>query len=106
MGVHTGGSMMAGVDDSALAALMAEVDEPALQRKVLSLGRWLPRGPIDTWPSGKPWSWRPLAAVVALVWKQKQGASSHLSRTRREQQRSGTSSGDDPQHQRVMLPAA
>ena len=29
--------MLGGVDDSALAALMAEVDEPALQRKVLEL---------------------------------------------------------------------
>ncbi len=28
---------MASVDDSALASLMAEVDEPALQRKVLRL---------------------------------------------------------------------
>lgn len=37
MGAHAGGSMMAGVDDSALASLMAEVDEPALQRKVLRL---------------------------------------------------------------------
>jgi hypothetical protein len=37
MGDHGSGSMLGGVDDSALAALMAEVDEPALQRKVLRL---------------------------------------------------------------------
>jgi hypothetical protein len=37
MGDHDSGSMLGGVDDSALAALMAEVDEPAPQRKVLRL---------------------------------------------------------------------
>ncbi len=37
MGDAGSGSMMASVDDSALASLMAEVDEPALQRKVLRL---------------------------------------------------------------------
>ena len=37
MGAYAGGSMMAGVDDSAMASLMAEVDEPVLQRKVLRL---------------------------------------------------------------------
>lgn len=37
MGAHSGGCMMAGVDASALESLMAEVDEPALQRKVLRL---------------------------------------------------------------------
>lgn len=37
MGDHSSGSMLASVDDSALASLMAEVDEPALQRKVLRL---------------------------------------------------------------------
>jgi hypothetical protein len=37
MVAYAGGSMMASVDDSALASLMAEVDEPALQRKVLRL---------------------------------------------------------------------
>ena len=37
MGVRSGGSMLAGLDDSALASLMAEVDEPELQRKVLRL---------------------------------------------------------------------
>ena len=31
------GSMLGGLDDSALASLMAEVDEPVLQRKVLRL---------------------------------------------------------------------
>jgi hypothetical protein len=37
MGDHGSGSMLGGVDDSALASLMAEVDEPVLQRKVLRL---------------------------------------------------------------------
>jgi hypothetical protein len=37
MGDPGSGSMLGGVDDSALASLMAEVDEPALQRKVLRL---------------------------------------------------------------------
>jgi len=37
MGDHGSGSMLGAVDDSALASLMAEVDEPALQRKVLRL---------------------------------------------------------------------
>ena len=37
MGAHSGASMVAGLDDSALASLMAEVDEPVLQRKVLRL---------------------------------------------------------------------
>ena len=37
MGDHGSGSMLGVVNDSALAALMAEVDEPALQRKVLRL---------------------------------------------------------------------
>lgn len=34
---YAGGSMMACVDDGTLASLMAEVDDPALQRKVLRL---------------------------------------------------------------------
>jgi hypothetical protein len=37
MGDHGSGSMLGGVDDSALAALLAGVDEPAPQRKVLRL---------------------------------------------------------------------
>jgi hypothetical protein len=37
MGAYAGGSMMACVDDGVMASLMAEVDEPALQRKVLQL---------------------------------------------------------------------
>jgi hypothetical protein len=37
MGGHGSGAMLGAVDDSALGALMAEVDEPALQRKVLRL---------------------------------------------------------------------
>ena len=37
MGAYGSGSMLGGVDNSALASLMAEVDEPALQRKVLRL---------------------------------------------------------------------
>ncbi|TDM07960.1 MAG: hypothetical protein C4K60_00040 [Ideonella sp. MAG2] len=37
MGSYSGGSLMAQVDESALAALMAEVDEPALQTKILTL---------------------------------------------------------------------
>ena len=37
MGDPGSGSMLGSVDDSALASLMAEVDEPALQRKVLRL---------------------------------------------------------------------
>jgi len=37
MGGHGSGSMLGSVEDSALASLMAEVDEPALQRKVLRL---------------------------------------------------------------------
>lgn len=37
MGRHDGGSMLGGVDEDTLASLMAEVDEPALQRKVLGL---------------------------------------------------------------------
>ena len=37
MGDHGSGSMLGSVDDSGLASLMAEVDEPALQRKVLRL---------------------------------------------------------------------
>lgn len=37
MGDTGSGSMLGSVDDGALAALMAEVDEPELQRKVLRL---------------------------------------------------------------------
>jgi len=37
MGDHGRSSMLGAVDDGALASLMAEVDEPALQRKVLRL---------------------------------------------------------------------
>lgn len=37
MGRQDGGSMLGGVDEDTLASLMAEVDEPALQRKVLGL---------------------------------------------------------------------
>jgi hypothetical protein len=37
MGDPGGGSLLGAVDDSAMASLMAEVDEPSLQRKVLSL---------------------------------------------------------------------
>ena len=37
MGRFGGGSMLGAVDDHALASLMREVDEPALQRKVLRL---------------------------------------------------------------------
>ena len=37
MGTRTGGSVVGGVDAQALAALMAEVDEPQLQRTVLRL---------------------------------------------------------------------
>lgn len=37
MGAYNGGSLMAQVDDAALAALMAEVDDPALQATILDL---------------------------------------------------------------------
>ncbi len=37
MGDPGGGSLLGAVDDSAMASLKAEVDEPSLQRKVLSL---------------------------------------------------------------------
>jgi hypothetical protein len=37
MGDPGSGSMLGTVDDSALASLMAEVDDPALQRKVMQL---------------------------------------------------------------------
>jgi len=37
MGEHGSGSMLGAVDETAWASLMAEVDEPALQRKVLRL---------------------------------------------------------------------
>lgn len=37
MEAWAGGSMLASLDDKALASVMAEVDEPALQRKVLRL---------------------------------------------------------------------
>lgn len=37
MGSYSGGSLMAQVDDVALAALMAEVDDPALQATILDL---------------------------------------------------------------------
>lgn len=37
MGEHRSGSMLGGLDDSGLALLMAELDDPALQRKVLRL---------------------------------------------------------------------
>lgn len=37
MGGHDGGLLRAGIDDVALASLMAEIDEPALQRQVLGL---------------------------------------------------------------------
>lgn len=37
LGAHAGGSMMASVDDGVLASLLAEVDEPGLQRRVLRL---------------------------------------------------------------------
>ena len=37
MAAYSGGSMMSGVDDATLASLLAEVDAPALQAKVLRL---------------------------------------------------------------------
>ena len=37
MGDHGSGSMLGAVDDSAMASLMAEVDDAAVQRKVLRL---------------------------------------------------------------------
>jgi hypothetical protein len=37
LGAYASGSVMASVDESALASLMAEVDDPALQGKVLRL---------------------------------------------------------------------
>jgi hypothetical protein len=37
IGAYAGGSMLAGLDDSALMSLLAEVDEPALQHTVLRL---------------------------------------------------------------------
>lgn len=37
MSAHAGGSMLASVDDAVLASLMAEVDDPVLQLKVLDL---------------------------------------------------------------------
>lgn len=37
MGGHGGGLMLDSVDDSALASLMGEIDDPALQRRVLGL---------------------------------------------------------------------
>lgn len=39
MSADTSGSMLAGIDEPTLAALMAEVDDPALQRKVLHLAQ-------------------------------------------------------------------
>ena len=39
MGAYGGGSMMCSVDESTLASLLAEVDEPGLQAKVLHLAR-------------------------------------------------------------------
>ena len=39
MGAYGGGSMMCSVDDATFASLLAEVDEPALQAKVLRLAR-------------------------------------------------------------------
>ena len=36
-GAYAGGSMMCSVDEPMLAALLAEVDDPALQRQVLAL---------------------------------------------------------------------
>jgi hypothetical protein len=37
MGAYSSGSMMCSIDESTLASLMAEVDAPALQQKVLRL---------------------------------------------------------------------
>jgi len=37
MGAHAGGSMMCSVDEATLAALLAEVDDPAVQARVLRL---------------------------------------------------------------------
>jgi hypothetical protein len=37
MGDHAGGAMLGAIDTATLAALMAEVDDPALRRKVLRL---------------------------------------------------------------------
>jgi len=37
MGAHAAGSMLASIDADTLASIMAEVDEPALQRNVLEL---------------------------------------------------------------------
>ena len=37
MGAYTGGSMMCSVDEATLASLLAEVDEPTLQDRVLRL---------------------------------------------------------------------
>ena len=37
MGAYGGGSMMGGVDDATLESLLAEVDDPGLQAKVLKL---------------------------------------------------------------------
>ncbi len=37
MGAYGGGSMMSSVDEATLASLLAELDEPALQSKVLRL---------------------------------------------------------------------
>jgi hypothetical protein len=105
MGDHGSGSMLGGVDDSALAALMAEVDEPAPQRKVLPLAS-LPPALIDTLPTGKPRSWRLLAAIGASAEKQGQATSSLPTRRPRERKRSGARRGDDLQHKRVLLPAA
>jgi len=62
MGDHGSGSMLGAVDDSSLASLMAEVDEPALQRKVLRLAVAAARADRHL-ADGKPWSWRRLAAI-------------------------------------------
>ena len=94
------------VDDSALASLMAEVDEPALQRKVLRLAVAAARAD------------RHLADGETLVlaaarrhWGISGGSRGRKpvrcrTRRRRERKRSGARRGDDLQHQRVMLPAA
>jgi uncharacterized tellurite resistance protein B-like protein len=38
-GAYAGGTMMCSIDEGVLTSLLAEVDEPALQRKVLRLAR-------------------------------------------------------------------
>ena len=71
MGHNGSGSLLGGVDDSAMASLMAEVDDAVLQRKVLRLA--IAAAHTDKHlADGKPWFWPPLAFIGALVRANKQ----------------------------------